>query len=58
MIDEPVVRIGSIDLGARVEITSFDELTDYRRATSSFALAKAALALSCLSRLSKLGHAT
>ncbi|MHC4566446.1 MAG: GHMP family kinase ATP-binding protein, partial [Planctomycetota bacterium] len=49
VIDEPVIRISSIDLGARVEITSFDELTDYRRATSNFALAKAALALSCLS---------
>ncbi|UCG55659.1 MAG: hypothetical protein JSU70_12410 [Phycisphaerales bacterium] len=46
VIDDPVVRIGSIDLGARVEITGFDELLDYREATSSFALAKAALALS------------
>lgn len=49
VIDEPVVRISSIDLGARLEITCFDELLDYRTATSNFALAKAALALSCLS---------
>jgi len=49
VIDEPVVRISSIDLGARLEITCFDELLDYREATSNFALAKAALALSCLS---------
>ena len=49
VIDEPVIRISSIDLGARLEITDFDELLDYRKATSSFALAKAALALSCLS---------
>jgi len=49
VIDEPVIRIGSIDLGVRLEITGFDELLDYRKATSSFALAKAALALSCLS---------
>ncbi|UCE50455.1 MAG: hypothetical protein JSW47_09880, partial [Phycisphaerales bacterium] len=49
VIDEPVIRISSIDLGARLEITTFDELLDYRKATSSFALTKAALALSCLS---------
>jgi len=49
VIDEPVVRISSIDLGARLEVTCFDELLDYREATSNFALAKAALALSCLS---------
>ena len=49
VIDKPVIRIGSIDQGARTEITGFDELLDYRKATSSFALAKAALALSCLS---------
>jgi len=46
--DEPVIRINSIDQGARIEIVDFDELLDYRKATSSFALAKAALALSCL----------
>jgi len=49
VIDEPVIRISSIDQGARVEIGSFDELLDYREATSSFALAKAALVLSGLS---------
>ena len=49
VIDKPVIRISSIDQGARTEITSFDELLDYRKATSSFALAKAALALSGLS---------
>lgn len=47
VIDKPVIRIRSIDLGAGTEITRFDELLDYRKATSSFALAKAALALSC-----------
>ena len=46
VIDKPVIRIGSIDLGTRIEITSLDELLDYRKATSEYALAKAALALS------------
>lgn len=49
VIEKPVIRISSIDQGARTEITSFDELLDYRKATSSFALAKAALVLSGLS---------
>ena len=44
--DEPVIRIGSIDLGVRIEIQDFDDLMDYRQATGSFALAKAAIALS------------
>jgi len=48
VIDEPVIRIASIDVGVRTEIRVFDELMDYRQATSSFALAKAALALSGL----------
>lgn len=48
VIDEPVIRIGSIDLGARIEIQRFDDLLDYRKATGSFALAKAALVLSGL----------
>jgi len=47
VIDKPVIRIRSIDQGAGTEITCFDELLDYRKATSSFALAKAALVLSC-----------
>ena len=46
VIDEPVIRLTSIDLGTRVEITRMDELMDYGSATSGFALAKAALALS------------
>lgn len=49
VIDEPVIRIGSIDLGTRIEITSLDELLDYRKATSEYSLAKAALALSGIS---------
>jgi galactokinase/mevalonate kinase-like predicted kinase len=46
VIPETVLRIGSIDLGTRIEISSLDELLDFRSATSEFALAKAALALS------------
>ena len=46
VIDKPVIRISSIDLGTRIEITLFDELLDYRKATGEYALAKAALALS------------
>lgn len=46
VIDRPVIRIGSIDLGTRIEITSLDALLDYRKANSEYALAKAALALS------------
>lgn len=49
VIDEPVVRLGSIDLGVRIEIQQFENLLDYRQATGSFALAKAALVLSGLS---------
>jgi fucokinase len=45
-IDEPVIRIGSIDLGSRIEITDLQGLLDYRQATGEFALAKAALAIS------------
>ena len=48
VIDEPVIRIGSIDLGVRIEICDFDHLLDYRQATGSFALAKAAMVLSGL----------
>ena len=51
-IEEPVVRMGSIDLGARVEITELAELLDYTHEIGEvreFALAKAALALSGLS---------
>ena len=49
VIGEPVIRIGSIDLGVRIEIRDFEHLLDYRRATGSFALAKAAMVLSGLS---------
>lgn len=49
VIDEPVIRIGSIDLGVRIEVSRFDDLMDYRQATGSFALAKAAMVLSGLS---------
>jgi galactokinase/mevalonate kinase-like predicted kinase len=49
VIEEPVIRIGSIDLGVRIEVRQFEDLLDYRQATGSFALAKAALALSGLS---------
>jgi fucokinase len=48
VIDEPVIKIGSIDLGQRIEIRDFEHLLDYRQATGSFALAKAAMALSGL----------
>lgn len=49
VIERKVIRISSIDQGERVEISNFDELTDYRDATSSFGLAKAALVLSGIS---------
>jgi fucokinase len=49
VIDEPVIRIGSIDLGVRIEVKRFEDLLDYRKATGSFALAKAALVLSGIS---------
>jgi len=46
VIDEPVIRIGSIDIGTRVEISELDGLLDYRRPGNEFALVMAALALS------------
>ncbi len=48
VIDEPLIRIGSIDLGVRIEVRDFENLMDYRQATGSFALAKAAMVLSGL----------
>ncbi len=45
VIDEPVVRITSIDRGARQEIRQFEELYEYGDVTSEFSLAKAALVL-------------
>ena len=49
VIDKKVIRIGSIDLGERIEISELDQLLDYRKVGSGFALAKAALVLSGLS---------
>jgi len=46
LVAEPVIRIGSIDLGSRIEINALEGLLDYRQATGEFALAKAALAIS------------
>ncbi len=46
VIKEPVIRLTSIDLGRRIEITSLTDLCDFREATSEYGLAKAALALS------------
>ncbi|MGC9453971.1 MAG: fucose pyrophosphorylase domain-containing protein [Phycisphaerae bacterium] len=48
-VDEPVIRLGSIDAGIRSEITTLQDLLDFRSPTSEFALAKAALAHSGLS---------
>lgn len=46
LVEEPVIRLNSIDGGRRLEITDLAELTDYRRPGDSFALSKAALAIS------------
>ncbi len=46
VIDTPEIRINSIDHGSRLTVRSFEELLDYRSATSQFGLAKAALVLS------------
>ena len=46
VIPEPLVRITSIDLGSRIQISDLEDLLNYREATGEFALAKAALALS------------
>ena len=46
VIKEPVIRLTSIDLGSRIELTCLADLLDYREATSEYGLAKAALALS------------
>ena len=43
VINEPVIKIGSIDLGLQVVIRSLDELKNYSDVTSGFSLAKAAL---------------
>lgn len=46
VIEDPVIRLSSIDGGIHREITELSELLDYRRPEDRFALAKAALALS------------
>ncbi len=45
VIDEPIIRMASIDRGLHIEISEMDDLLDYRNATGDFALAKASLAL-------------
>jgi len=46
VVEEPVIRITSIDHGLRVTIRDLEDLMDYRKASSTFGLAKAALVLS------------
>ena len=46
VIEEPVIRIASIDRGTRIEISRFEELLNYREVKSEFSLTKAALVLS------------
>ncbi|MGA2325464.1 MAG: L-fucokinase [Bryobacteraceae bacterium] len=46
VIDEPVIRLSSIDGGTRIEIRELDELLDFRCPGDRFALSKAALAIS------------
>ena len=46
VIDEPIIRLASIDFGGRVEITELEQLLDYHTPGSGFSLPKAALALS------------
>jgi fucokinase len=49
LIDALEIRITSIDHGVRITVNELEELLDYKKPTSEFALAKAALALSGLS---------
>jgi galactokinase/mevalonate kinase-like predicted kinase len=46
VIGEPVIRIGSIDLGTRIEVADLDDLLGFGLAQGEYALAKAALAIS------------
>lgn len=46
VVDEPVIRLSSIDTGRHLEIAELDDLLDYRRPGDGFALAKAALVIS------------
>lgn len=49
VVPDPVIRISSIDLGAKLEIHELEQLLDYQQPESEFGLVKAALALSGLS---------
>ncbi|MGD9346721.1 MAG: L-fucokinase, partial [Candidatus Aminicenantes bacterium] len=49
LIDALEIRIASIDHGVRICVSERDELMDYKKPTSEFALAKAALVLAGLS---------
>jgi len=46
IIEDPLIRLNSIDGGRRLEISDLAELVDYHRPGDPFALAKAALAIS------------
>ncbi|MEW5901118.1 MAG: L-fucokinase, partial [Acidobacteriota bacterium] len=46
VIEEPEIRIGSIDHGAHIVIKELEDFLDYRSPESKFGLAKATLALS------------
>ena len=56
VIEEPVVRISSIDIGDRTEISELEQLLDYNKADSSFGLAKAAIALCGFSHETSMQH--
>ncbi|MFI4910493.1 MAG: L-fucokinase [Sedimentisphaeraceae bacterium JB056] len=45
VVPQPVIKIGSIDLGVRIEISTLEDLLNYGQPSSEFGLAKAALAL-------------
>ncbi len=44
VIEEPVIKIGSIDLGKQIRIETLQQLMDYKDVASGFSLAKAAFA--------------
>jgi galactokinase/mevalonate kinase-like predicted kinase len=46
IIEEPVIRLSSIDGGRHVKVANLEDLLDYHRPEDRFALAKAALAIS------------
>jgi galactokinase/mevalonate kinase-like predicted kinase len=46
VIQEPVIRLSSIDTGGHVEVRQLADLLDYRKPSDPFALVKAALAIS------------